>query len=157
MNGVRNLTAAIAMSGLIGLAEKPSVAYAHDIPLAQQTVETDRLKFNLLNCLRSGVAVTCNILATNTSNKDLGFQFSNSPLSRVIDFSGNEYKAVTYQAGQNGVSVSLTPDVPTRVKVKFELPVEVAALKVLSVYYYYGDYAPKKVDFRDIALTAAKR
>lgn len=82
---------------------------------------------------------------------ELHGSYSNAP-SRVVDFSGNEYKAVAAQAGQDQnaytASVNLIRDVPIRASVKFELPVEVATLRVLSVVYYGGE-----VQFRDVEIT----
>ncbi|NJR62410.1 MAG: hypothetical protein HC769_28560 [Cyanobacteria bacterium CRU_2_1] len=107
-----------------------------EIVPVQQSVENNGLKFDLQNCQRNSSAVTCNLLVTNTGDEDrkleLHGSYSNAP-SRVVDFSGNEYKAVAAQAGQDQnaytASVNLIRDVPIRASVKFELPVEVATLR----------------------------
>jgi hypothetical protein len=161
MNGVRNFATTIVLAGLVTLALEPCVTSAHEIAPAQQTVENNGFKFNLQNCLRSGKAVTCNLLVTNTSDKDRSFILAEYAC-RVFDFSGNEYLSTGTKAGRSQgtyhhpSNVVLLRDVPTKANIKFELPTEVSDLKILSIVGYEG-YQAGKVEFRDIAITIPKR
>jgi hypothetical protein len=177
----RRLAQAIAVSSLIIVTMAATVASASQpaaqtspVTLAQSsrqgqstanpTIENDDFRFELQGCQRSGTKVKCNLLITNLADVDRTLWFtadySGSHFSRMIDFSGNEYKATLSQLGQGQGSgsygeVKLIQGMPMKGILSFEgVPQQVSKLAVLEVAhgFYNRGNVYRNVQFRDVGI-----
>lgn len=131
---------------------------------AKQTVENDDFRFELQGCQRSGAKVKCNFLITNLADVDRQLWFtanySSSHFSRMIDLSGNEYKATLSQLGQGEgsgsyVEVKLIRGIPMKGILSFEnIPQQASKLAVLEVAYgfYKGSGVYRNIQLRDVGI-----
>ncbi|MBW4506753.1 MAG: hypothetical protein KME64_09605 [Scytonematopsis contorta HA4267-MV1] len=164
------------VSTVANISQMPVVA--SKIMLVQETATTkpifeeNNYRFELQSCQRVKEAVTCSFLMSNLGNKDReidlygNHNFSDVPRPQNLDYSGNEYMIKDIyigqqRAGKDSVRSRLIPSIPKKVKVTFELPVEVDKLAVLEVIYRDNNpmtsvmYSPvSKIRFRNVDIVA---
>ena len=142
--------ATVALSSLPSVTATPGIL-AQNVKQskAEQVIEENGLKWELLNCSRAGQKVICNFLVTNVGQEDRSVRLESGSSSRIFDLSGNEYPAKGSQIGKDQSSgdsaTTLIRGIPTKASVSFELPQEITSFAVLEVFYHEG-----KIQFRDI-------
>ena len=105
------------------------------------------LRFQFQDCKRSSSSLTCSFTVTNASNSSMAIELcdiSDIGATRLIDTSGNEYRALELQLGQakesskaryycvRFVQTSLPPTVPLRGSATFQVPQSVSSLGELT-------------------------
>jgi hypothetical protein len=147
--------ATVALSSLPSVTATPGiVAQSVKQSKAEQVIEEDGLKWELLNCSRAGQKVICNFIVTNVGQQDRYVVLAGNS-SRIFDLSGNEYTAKGNQIGKeqssSTASTTLIRGIPTKASVSFELPQEITSFAVLEVSYFGG-----KIQFRNINVSGVQ-
>ena len=151
--------ATVALSSLPSVTATPGIVAKNlKQSKAEQVIEENGLKWELLNCSRAGQKVICNFMVTNIGQEDRGVQLYGSSYSRIFDLSGNEYPAKGSQIGKdqgsNDSATTLIRGIPTKASVSFELPQEITSLAVLEVSYNRGGIG--KFQFRDVNVSGVQ-
>lgn len=128
-------------------------------------VEDNNLRFELRSCNRSGGALICDVLVTNTGKEDVFVIFNASYSSgigntRAIDTDGEQYEARNVKLGSNTnqafIRTILIQGIPTKVRISFETSDKINGLNVLVFGYGLGEtYAAKQhnVQFRNVQVS----
>ncbi len=130
--------ATVALSSLPSVTATPGII-AQNVKQskAEQVIEENGLKWELLNCSRAGQKVICNFLVTNVGQPDREVSLYGGSSSRIFDLSGNEYPARGSQIGKSrssgDSSTTLIRGIPTKASMSFELPQEITSFAVLEV------------------------
>ena len=145
--------ATVALSSLPSVTATPGIV-AQNVKQskAEQVIEENGLKWELLNCSRASQKVICNFLVTNVGQEDRrGVLLSDS---RIFDLFGNEYLAKGSQIGKSQSSINssttLIRGITTKASVSFELPQEITSFAVLEVSSSDGKFQFRDVNVRGV-------
>lgn len=134
----------------------------------------DLLRFQFQDCERSSSSLTCSFTVTNTGSSSIGMELcdiNNVGFTRLVDASGNEYRATELQLGQaressraryycvRFVQTSLPPTVPLRGSATFQVPQSVSDFALMEVTYLRGTYptgSNHSAMFRNITSSSGK-
>ncbi len=113
----------------------------------EQAIEVDGLKWEFYNCNRANKKVTCNIMVTNIGQKDRRVKI-NQYGSRIVDFSGKQYRARQASFGVSRVLTTLRKGVPTKVNLSFQLPQNITSFDTLQVDSYNAKILFRQINIR---------
>ena len=151
--------ATVALSSLPSVTATPGIV-AQNVKQskAEQVIEENGLKWELLNCSRAGQKVICNFLVTNVGQQDRDVLVDGGSHSRIFDLSGNEYRAKGSQIGSSqsssgDASTTVIRGIPTKASVSFELPQEITKFAALEVVNYFPR---NNLQFRDVNVSGVQ-
>ncbi len=150
--------ATVALSSLPSVTATPGIVAKNlKQSKAEQVIEENGLKWELLNCSRVSQKIICNFMVTNIGQEDNRVTLEGGSYSRIFDLSGNEYPAKGSQIGKDQSSTSnsstiLIKGIPTKASVSFELPQEITKLAVLEV----ATSLDGKIQLRDVNVSGVQ-
>ena len=146
----------LASSILISAGVTPVLAQYSCPPREIQSVhEVGDIKFELQGCQRSGKKVTCSAWLTHTSKDISGYVYSDG--TRLVDTSGEQYKASLINTVRDYAPLSLVKDVPIKISATFmDVPTSVQDIALFEIVTYYSYNRAPGGQLRNIKITESK-